>query len=98
VPVHTGLHGDLKLWIDDERGDWRGADTDPALLLNHRDGRLSTRGARDILAAIARGRRPRPGRRGISERRTARSRPSPGFGLSVRISQAAVPFANHWNA
>ena len=53
VPVHPGLHGDLKLWIEDERPTWRGADTNPALLLNHRGGRCGVRGARDILATIA---------------------------------------------
>jgi site-specific recombinase XerC len=33
LPVHADLHGDLKLWIDDERPHWPGADTNPALLL-----------------------------------------------------------------
>lgn len=52
VPVHAGLHEHLKLWINDERSAWPGADS-PALLLNQRGGRLSDRGAHDILLAIA---------------------------------------------
>ena len=52
VPVHAGLHEHLKLWINDERPDWPGADG-PALLLNQRGERLSDRGAHDILLAIA---------------------------------------------
>jgi len=53
VPVHAGLREDLKLWLEDERSNWPGADTSPALLLNHRGERLSARGARDVLAALA---------------------------------------------
>jgi site-specific recombinase XerD len=52
VPVHAGLHEHLKLWINDERPAWPGADS-PALLLNQRGGRLSDRGAHDILLSIA---------------------------------------------
>ena len=37
----------------DERGDWPGAETSPALLLNRRGRRLSARGASDIIRAIA---------------------------------------------
>lgn len=53
IPVHTDLREHLDLWIDDERPSWNNADTNPALLLNTRGGRLSTRGARDIITAIA---------------------------------------------
>jgi site-specific recombinase XerD len=52
IPVHAGLHEHLKLWINDERLAWPGADS-PALLLNQRGGRLSHRGAHNILLAIA---------------------------------------------
>ena len=52
IPVHTSLHEHLKLWINDERPGWPGADS-PALLLNQRGGRLSDRGAHDILQSIA---------------------------------------------
>ncbi len=37
----------------EERQDWPGASTNPALFLNHRGGRLTTRSARDILAELA---------------------------------------------
>lgn len=50
---HAQLRTDLKHWIDDERPDWKGAKDTPALLLNRRGGRLSARGAHDILGAIA---------------------------------------------
>lgn len=53
VPIHAELREHLDLWINDERPDWKGANTNPALLLNTRGGRLSTRGARDIITAIA---------------------------------------------
>jgi len=53
IPVHPQLREDLAGWIDDERPDWPGADTNPALLLNRRGGRLSARGAHDILGDIA---------------------------------------------
>jgi site-specific recombinase XerD len=53
VPVHAELRTDLHGWIHDERPDWPGADANPALLLNRRGGRLSSRGAHDILGAIA---------------------------------------------
>ncbi len=42
IPVHPGLHEHLKLWINDERPAWPGADSQ-ALLLNQRGGRLSDR-------------------------------------------------------
>jgi site-specific recombinase XerD len=53
IPAHPTLRADLALWINDERPDWPGADTSPALLLNRRGTRLSARGAHDILGAIA---------------------------------------------
>lgn len=52
VPIHPKLRTDIRLWLD-ERGDWPGADTNPSLFLNHRGGRLSVRGARDVIARIA---------------------------------------------
>jgi site-specific recombinase XerD len=52
VPAHTELRATLVLWLD-ERPDWPAADTNPALLLNQRGGRLSARGASNILAALA---------------------------------------------
>jgi integrase/recombinase XerC len=52
VPIHPKLRGHLRLWLE-ERPDWAGADTNPALFLNHRGGRLSVRGARDVIARIA---------------------------------------------
>lgn len=53
IPAHAELRENLALWINDERPHWAGADTNPALLLNHHGDRLGARGARDILAAIA---------------------------------------------
>jgi len=53
IPVHPQLRPDLALWIDDERAGWKGADTNPALLLNQKGGRLGARGADTILGAIA---------------------------------------------
>ena len=52
VPIHPRLRADLRRWLDD-RPNWPGADSNPALFLNHRGGRLSVRGARDIIARIA---------------------------------------------
>jgi site-specific recombinase XerD len=52
VPIHPRLRIDLDLWLSD-RHTWPGADTNPALFLNHRGGRLSVRGARDVIAGIA---------------------------------------------
>jgi site-specific recombinase XerD len=52
VPVHPRLRAALTTWIHDERPQLPGADG-PALLLNHRGGRLSARGAHDVLRAIA---------------------------------------------
>ena len=53
IPVHPQLRPGLALWIDDERPNWIGADTNPALLLNQKGGRLGARGADAILGAIA---------------------------------------------
>jgi integrase/recombinase XerC len=52
VPLHPRLHTHLRQWLA-QRPDWPGADTDPALFPNHRGGRLSVRGARDVIAGIA---------------------------------------------
>ena len=51
--MHAVLREQLALWINDERPGWPGATASPALLLNRRGGRLSAKGATDILAAIA---------------------------------------------
>lgn len=52
VPIHPQLRQDLMLWLE-ERPNWPGADATPALFLNQRGGRLSTRGASDVVAALA---------------------------------------------
>jgi site-specific recombinase XerD len=52
LPVHPELRANLAIWLE-ERPDWPGATVNPALLLNHRGGRLTTRGARDVLVALA---------------------------------------------
>ncbi|MEU4807416.1 tyrosine-type recombinase/integrase [Actinosynnema sp. NPDC023587] len=52
VPLHPHLRTALDAWIDD-RPKWRGAKESPALFLNRRGGRLSTRGAYDVLKAVA---------------------------------------------
>jgi site-specific recombinase XerD len=51
IPIHPDLRTSLTGWLD-ERPDWPGADT-PALFLNQRGGRLSVKGAHDIITAIA---------------------------------------------
>jgi integrase/recombinase XerC len=51
VPIHPQLHTDLQLWLD-ERPDWPGATNTPALLLNRRGTRLTTRGASNIFHTI----------------------------------------------
>ena len=51
VPLHPALRAVLADWLA-ERGDWPGAHG-AALLLNQRGGRLSARGAGDIITAIA---------------------------------------------
>jgi integrase/recombinase XerC len=52
VPIHPQLRRDLTLWLE-ERPNWPGADATPALFLNQRSGRLSARGASDVVAALA---------------------------------------------
>lgn len=52
VPLHPTLRADIREWLT-QRRNWPGADTNPALFLNHRGARLSVRGARDIIARIA---------------------------------------------
>jgi site-specific recombinase XerD len=52
VPAVPQLREDLRLWLE-ERADWRGADSNPALFLNRRGGRLSARAASGAIAAIA---------------------------------------------
>lgn len=52
TPLHPTLRDDLRCWLT-QRQNWRGADTNPALFLNHRGGRLTVRGARDIIARVA---------------------------------------------
>ncbi|MGH3238657.1 MAG: tyrosine-type recombinase/integrase, partial [Streptosporangiaceae bacterium] len=54
LPIHPQLRTGLHTWLE-ERPDWPGAGTSPALLLNHRGLRLSVRGASDIIRAIAAG-------------------------------------------
>jgi site-specific recombinase XerD len=76
IPVHAGLREHLALWIGGERPGWPGAGTSPALLLNGRGGRLSARGAHDILLAIAAEARVEPGFSGHVLRHT--------FGTSFR--------------
>jgi integrase/recombinase XerC len=51
IPIHPQLRATLTGWLD-ERPDWAGADS-PALFLNQRGGRLSVKGAHDIITAIA---------------------------------------------
>jgi integrase/recombinase XerD len=52
VPIHPILYTDIQRWLH-TRATWPGADTNPALFLNHRGGRLTVRGGRDIIARIA---------------------------------------------
>jgi site-specific recombinase XerD len=52
LPVHPELRADLAIWLD-ERPNSPGANANPALFPNHRGGRLTTRGARDVLVALA---------------------------------------------
>jgi len=52
VPIHPQLRRDLTLWLE-ERSNWPGANATPALFLNQRGGRLSVRGASDVVAALA---------------------------------------------
>jgi site-specific recombinase XerD len=52
VPIHPQLRADLQLWLT-ERLDWPAATVNPALLLNRRGARLTTRAASDIFATVA---------------------------------------------
>ncbi len=52
VPLHPRLRTHLHQWLA-ERPDWPGANANPALFLNRRGGRLTVRGARDVIARIA---------------------------------------------
>lgn len=51
IPLHPQLRAALTGWLD-ERPDWPDSDS-PALFLNQRGGRLSVKGAHDIITAIA---------------------------------------------
>lgn len=51
IPIHAKLRDALTDWLE-ERQDWPGANT-PALFLNQRGGRLSVKGAHDIITGIA---------------------------------------------
>ncbi len=52
VPLHPKLRTALEQW-ETERAKWPGAAENPALFLNRRGGRLSTRGAYEVLKTIA---------------------------------------------
>jgi site-specific recombinase XerD len=51
IPLHSKLRAALGDWLE-ERKDWPGANT-PALYLNQRGGRLSVKGAHDVITSIA---------------------------------------------
>ncbi|HKR50868.1 MAG TPA: tyrosine-type recombinase/integrase [Pseudonocardiaceae bacterium] len=53
IPTHPVLRDSLAVWINDERPPWPNAQTNPALLLNRRGGRLSARAADHTLNTIA---------------------------------------------
>ena len=63
IPIHPKLRKALDEWLD-ERGGWPNANENPALFLNQRGGRLSARGAHDIITGIA-------ARHGLDEHVTA---------------------------
>lgn len=52
IPVHPPLRKALTGWLD-ERPAWPGPEDSPALFLNQRGGRLSARGAHDVITGIA---------------------------------------------
>ncbi|MFI0372611.1 tyrosine-type recombinase/integrase [Actinomadura sp. 1N219] len=52
IPLHPKLRTVLEEWLR-ERSGWKGADTNPALFLNRRGGRLSARSAYAVLRTIA---------------------------------------------
>ena len=56
IPTHAKLRDALIDWLE-ERQDWPGANT-PALFLNQRGGRLSVKGAHNIITGIAETRTP----------------------------------------
>lgn len=51
IPVHPELRKALSAWLEDRSG-WEGADSE-ALFLNRRGGRLSVRGAHQVITGIA---------------------------------------------
>ena len=53
VPLHPKLRAVLEDWLTERAKKWTGAATEPALFLNRRGGRLSTRSAYTVLRAIA---------------------------------------------
>ncbi|MDQ2788605.1 MAG: tyrosine-type recombinase/integrase [Actinomycetota bacterium] len=53
VPLHPKLRTVLQQWISERAKNWNGADTNPALFLNRRGGRLSARSAYTVLRALA---------------------------------------------
>jgi site-specific recombinase XerD len=52
VPIHPQLRMALSDWLG-ERSAWAGASENPALFVNRRGGRLSTRGAHEVITGIA---------------------------------------------
>ncbi|MGB0093110.1 MAG: tyrosine-type recombinase/integrase, partial [Solirubrobacteraceae bacterium] len=63
IPIHPKLRKALDEWLD-KRGGWPNTNENPALFLNQRGGRLSARGAHDIITGIA-------ARHGLDEHVTA---------------------------
>jgi integrase/recombinase XerC len=53
VPLHPKLRTVLETWLTERAAKWAGADTEPALFLNRRGGRLSARSAYTVLRGIA---------------------------------------------
>jgi site-specific recombinase XerD len=84
IPIHPHLRSALTGWLD-ERPDWPGAET-RALFINQRGGRLSVKGAHDIIRASSRlvgeGRRACPPPSSAGGRRSGLDRlpaePKPG--------------------
>jgi site-specific recombinase XerD len=52
IPIHPSLRKALVDWLH-ERNDWPGATDSPALFLNQRGNRLSTKGAHDVITRTA---------------------------------------------
>jgi site-specific recombinase XerD len=63
VPIHPQLRGVLAAWLNERRA-WPEASEGEALFLNRRGGRLSARGAHDVITGIA-------ARAGLDDRVTA---------------------------